>query len=189
MTAQPWQTRASVEEYFQIERDHPGRRYEYVDGVITMLAGGTADHSTIALNLAGILRGLLRGGPCRVYNSDMRVSVPSSEYTYPDVVVTCHEQDRGKVEIVKHPYLIVEVLSPGSVAYDRGEKWLKYQGCATLQGYVLVSSEKRLVEVYQREAGGWHYTKFAGDEPIEIASLNLRFLMADVYEDTSITEG
>ncbi len=186
MTAQPWQTRASVEEYFQIERDHPERKYEYMDGVITMLAGGTADHSTIALNLVGILRGLLRGTSCRVYNSDMRVYISASRYTYPDVVVTCHEQDRGKVETVKHPYLVIEVLSPGTAAYDRGEKWLKYQRCATLQGYMLVSSEKRLVEVYQRESAGWHYATFSEDEPIEISSLHLRFLMKDMYEETSV---
>jgi Uma2 family endonuclease len=189
MTAQPWQTRANVEDYFQIEQDHPERRYEYMDGVVTMLAGGTADHSTIALNLASILRGLLRGGSCRVYNSDMRVYVSASHYTYPDVVVTCHEQDRGKVETVKHPYLIIEVLSPSTAAYDRGEKWLRYQRCTTLQGYMLVSSERRLVEVYQRESAGWHYTTFVDGETIEMSSLQLRFLIADVYEDTSVEGG
>ncbi len=116
----------------------------------------------------------------------MCLYISASEYTYPDVVVTCHEQDRGKVETVRHPYLVIEVLSPGTAAYDRGEKWFKYQRCSTLQGYMLVSSEKRLVEVYQRESVGWHYTTFSEDEPIEISSLHLRFLMKDVYEETSV---
>ena len=77
----------SVEEYFELEENNPDTRYEYLDGYVYMMSGGSANHATISGNIHGILRSLLRGGPCRVYNSDMKVRVSEKSYLHPDVVL------------------------------------------------------------------------------------------------------
>src|SRR5260370_7335044 len=83
----------SVEEYLELDRGSLDARYEFIDGVVTMLAGGTADHSTISINVISLLRDLLRGGPCRVYNSDLRLRLAETRYVCPDASISCHSHD------------------------------------------------------------------------------------------------
>ncbi len=96
----------SVEEYLQLDRNSENR-YEYIDGYVTMMSGGTLDHATIGANVISILRGLLRGSPCRVFTSDARVRLSEERYVYPDATVSCSEQDRGQVDSVQQPRFIV----------------------------------------------------------------------------------
>src|ERR1700676_5593577 len=98
MVADPDRHFMSVEAYFELDRTSLDARYEYIDGVVTMMAGGTADHSTISINLIPPLNSLLRGRPCRVYNSDLRVRLTQSRYVYPDASVSCHAEDRGQID-------------------------------------------------------------------------------------------
>ena len=104
----------TVEEYFQLEESDPDTRYEYMDGQIYAMAGGTANHDTIKSNMQRILWNLLRGSPCRVYSSDMKVFISEKRYFHPDVIVTCNPHDRGTVKAIQSPRLVVEVLSPGT---------------------------------------------------------------------------
>jgi len=78
----------TVEEYFQLERNDPDARYEYVDGYIYAMAGGTFNHDTIKSNIQRMLWGLLRGEKCRVYSSDIKVYISKERYFHPDVTAT-----------------------------------------------------------------------------------------------------
>src|SRR5574337_447880 len=112
----------SVEQYFELEENNPDIRYEYQDGYVYMMSGGSANHATISGNIYAILRSLLRGSPCRVYNSDMKVRVSEKRYFHPDVTVTCDPRDRGTADVIQSPRLVVEGLSPSTEARDRGRK-------------------------------------------------------------------
>ena len=122
MTALPRRSTMSVEEYLQLDRDSIDTRYEYIDGHVVMMAGGTLDHATISANTISTLRNLLRGSSCRVFTTDARVRISQTRYLYPDVSVSYNTQDRGRVDIVQSPRLVVEVLSPSTEATDRGRK-------------------------------------------------------------------
>src|SRR5579864_2535033 len=118
MAAEPQRLLMSVEDYLALDRSSLDARYEFIDVHVYMLAGGTADHSTISINMMSLLHNHLRGGPCRVYNADMRVRLTESRYVFPDVSVSCDERDRGKVDILQYPRLfgagdVVELASLG----------------------------------------------------------------------------
>ncbi|HLG64608.1 MAG TPA: Uma2 family endonuclease [Ktedonosporobacter sp.] len=189
MTALPNRPHMSVEEYLRLDRSSDETRYEYIDGIVTMLAGGTADHSTISVNITSILHRLLRASPCRVYNSDLRVRLSETRYVYPDISISCHEQDRGRIDTVQFPRLIIEVLSPGTAKYDRGMKFTYYRECPTVQEYVLIDTQRPLIDVYRKQTSNlWTLHIFGEGDEIEFASLNIRFPIASVYEHVSFIE-
>jgi len=118
MVANPQRHWISVEEYLAIEKDSPNTRYEYLDGEIIAMAGGTIDHGRIALNLAKWLDDKLKH-PCHVHTSDIKAQLNISRYTLPDIHVSCEESDwQGQLDAVHAPKLIIEVLSPSTEAYD-----------------------------------------------------------------------
>src|SRR5438552_3861421 len=151
MAALPYYPIMSVEEYLALDRSSIETRYEYLDGEVRMMAGGTLDHATICLNIATVLRSSLRGRSCRVFPSDARVRVSETRYVYPDVTVSCDGRDRGQSDIVQSPRLVVEVLSPSTERHDRVKKFRFYQQCPTIQEYVLVNTAYPAVELLRRE--------------------------------------
>ena len=173
-----------VENYLELERASIETRYEYVDGQVTMLAGGAANHALISVNVTSVLRRLLRGGPCRVYNSDLRVQLSEVRYVYPDASVSCDERDRGQSDMVRSPRLVVEVLSPATEAYDRGRKFAYYRDNPTIQEYMVIDSLFTSVEVFRREKNSlWTFHSLGLGDDVELASLGVRFPVSDVYED------
>ena len=108
----------TVEEYFVLDQNNTGGRYEYIDGYIRLLAGGTPDHSQIGTNFANVLYMKLEGRRCRTFNSDVYVQLSETQYVHPDVSVSCDERDRTQSKIIQHPCLVVEVLSPSTESYD-----------------------------------------------------------------------
>lgn len=188
--AQPQPIYTTSEEYLTLDRHSPVR-YEYVDGIAYALAGGTLDHSTIGLNLASLLRAQLRGGACRVYNSDARVRLSASRYVYPDLTISCDARDQGSTDIITTPRVALDVLSPSTEDYDRGAKFALYRACPALHEYVLVASERRSVEVYRRndESAEWTLHVFGPGDDVELSSvgsLGVRFAVADVYADVDV---
>jgi Uma2 family endonuclease len=184
MTALPRRSTMSVEEYLQLDRSSIDTRYEYIDGHVIMMAGGTLDHATISANIISVLRNLLRGSPCRVFTTDARVRLSETRYVYPDVSASCDTQDRGRVDIVQSPLLVVEVLSPSTEAIDRGRKLAYYRQCPTVQEYMLVNYQYPSVELYRREKNTlWTYHVLEDDDDIELASLGVRIPVTAVYED------
>lgn len=184
MVAQPNRLRMSVESYLTLDRNSTDGRYEFIDGYAYMMSGGTANHSTISINITSLLSNLLGNGPCRVYNSDMKVRLSESRYVYPDATVSCNEYDRGNSETIQSPLLIIEVLSPGTEAYDRGNKFRYYRACPTIEEYVLVNTHHEVIEVYRRARPNlWTLHLFESGTQVEFASINASFPIAAIYRN------
>ena len=178
----------TVEEYFQLEENNPDTRYEYSDGHVYAMAGGTANHDTIKLNMQRILWNLLRGSRCRVYSSDMKVYISETRYFHPDVIVTCDPGDRGTVQAIRSPRLVVEVLSPTTELTDRTWKLKNYRAHPTIEEYVLADSQSFKIEIYHKENNKWIYEAFEDTDEITLNSLGVHFLLADVYTDVEFPE-
>ncbi len=178
--------RMSLEEYFALVERDPEHAYEYLDGRVYMMTGGSPDHSIIGSNLNGLLQAFLRGRRCIVYTSDVYVQLSEQYRVCPDVTVSCDPRDRGAQDVIRYPCLVAEVLSPTTEARDRGQKSLQYRSCPSIQEYLLISSEVPLVEVFRREKQGfWSLYTFGLGDAIELTSLNLRFPVAELYHNTS----
>lgn len=132
-------------------------RHEFLDGQVYALAGGTPEHAALAAAVIGELRNALRGKPCRVYSSDVRVRIEATGLTtYPDASVVCGqlETSREDPNAIVNPVVLVEVLSESTEAYDRGAKTQHYRRIPSLREYVLVAQHEPLVEVYRRNEQG-----------------------------------
>ena len=184
--AQP--RRYTVEEYFALE-ETSNVRHEFFEGEVFAMSGASSAHNDIIQNFILTLRPKLRGSGCRVKIDGMRLVVREEQYyTYPDVMVSCHPDDREAGQQYRHPVLIVEALSPATEAYDRTLKFNQYQKLASLRHYVLVSQKNWVVEWFQlTEHGVWAYTALAeADDFITIPELNLTLTLADIYEETDV---
>lgn len=188
MALEHQQQMISVEEYFALEEQNPETRYEYVDGCVYMMAGGTINHDTIKANLERILWGLLRASRCRTFSSDMRVFVSPTCYYHPDVTVGCNPVDRGTQKQVRYPRLVIEVLSPSTERKDRREKLRDYLACPTIEEYVLVDSRMVRMEIYRREGRNWLYEPLQEEDEVALACLDVQFPLAAAYEDVLFTE-
>ncbi|MFQ4134747.1 Uma2 family endonuclease [Nodosilinea sp. PGN35] len=175
--------RLTPQEYFEWEAQQE-LRYEYFDGEVFAMAGGSLPHADIALNVASLLKAQLQGR-CKVRNSDAKVGITEDgPFVYPDVSVSCDERDRTAQKFSRYPYLIVEVVSPGTEAYDRGGKFTLYRRLESLKEYVLIGSEAKTVEVFRRNSdGSWAFIPYGPGETIELASLGIRVPMESIYED------
>jgi Uma2 family endonuclease len=164
-------------------------RYEYVNGEIHGMAGGTLNHSRIGGTLYYLLQNHLQGGNCQVLNSDAKVQLQESkDYVYPDVSVTCNANDFSAIQFISNPCLIVEVLSAGTEAYDRGDKFALYRSLTSLQEYMLVSSKKPTIDLYRRTAiNKWELTSYGTGEALELQSIDLTLLVDRVFENISFT--
>lgn len=178
----------TVEEYFQLEANNPETLYEYIDGHVYAMAGGTANHDTIKSNIQRILWQLLRGSNCRAYSSDMKVYISETRYFHPDITVTCDSRDRGRVQAISSPRLIVEVLSPTTELRDRTSKLKNYCSHPTIEEYVLVDSQSFKAESYHKEQNRWIYEAFEITDEITLYSLGVHFPLADAYIDVEFEE-
>lgn len=162
-------------------------RYEFVQGMIRAMTGGSLDHATIIGNVAGTLRDRLRGGPCKAYASEVKVKAADSAM-YPDVLIHCGPVD-PKATVVTDPVVVVEVLSKSTDDYDRGRKWLAYQTIPELTHFLLVSQDECRIDVYRRMGNGW-FTETIGDMGAEIAlaSIGARLSVAEIYEGSSVAQ-
>ncbi|CAK0756856.1 Uma2 family endonuclease [Gammaproteobacteria bacterium] len=147
---QAQKTSVSRAEYLRAE-EASSDKHEFYRGETFAMVGGTFRHAKIGLNISSYLHAILRGKPCQPMNSDMRISTPSGLDTYPDVSVYCDEPELTDHDrTLLNPVLIVEVLSPSTRSYDRGDKFMLYRSIPSLRDYVLVESESVFVEHYQR---------------------------------------
>jgi len=176
--------RFSPEEYLAWEAEQP-EKHEYVDGEVFAMAGAAEGHITVCLNVAMALRQHLKGSPCRTFMADMKVQAHAdSGFYYPDVVVTCSARDAKDPLVKREPSLLVEVLSPGTAAYDRGVKFSSYRQLASLQEYVLIDTDTRATDVYRKGADGlWVLHPFAGDEAVELVSVALAIPAAVLFDE------
>jgi Uma2 family endonuclease len=181
MVANPQFQHMSPKEYLEWEATQE-LRYEYIDGEVVAMTGGTKPHNRIAGNLYTALDGFLGGG-CDVYIADVKVQIsPSGPYHYPDVVVTCDSRDRESKDLVEYPCLIVEVLSPSTAAFDRGKKFTRYRQLTTLTEYVLIESEEIGVECFRRnEEGLWVLHPYGAGETLMLESVGFSIPVETLY--------
>jgi len=162
-------------------------KHEWLNGEVFAMAGGTPEHAGLAASVIGELRAALRGHPCRVFSSDLRVKVQATGLaTYPDASVVCSklEADAEDPQSIVNPVVLVEVLSDSSEAYDRGEKFAHYRRIPSLCEYVLISQHGPRIEVHRRnELGRWELYEAGKGESIELASVGCKLSVDDVYRD------
>jgi Uma2 family endonuclease len=172
------------EEYFAWEEEQL-EKHELIDGFVYAMSGGTRNHSDIAGNFLSIIKPHLRGSGCKTYNSDCRVNIlNTSNYTYPDLSVTCDDRDRENEMSISYPCLIVEVLSNSTEAYDRGKKFEKYRRNPNLVDYVLVSSDEIAIDIYHKNAAGeWIILSFRSGDRLELKSIGLSLPIEQFYEE------
>jgi Uma2 family endonuclease len=188
MTALPKRERMSVTEYLQLDRENQDARYEYFNGDVTLLAGGTEKHNLISMNIAGTLWSRLRGTTCRVYGSDMRVRANEQKYVYPDVTVACKPQV-SEEDILENPRVVIEVLSHSTEMIDRVKKLSAYRACPTIEEYVLVNTEYQKVEIYRREKGiFWIYAELDLQDELHLTSLDVHIPVAAIYEGVDVPD-
>jgi Uma2 family endonuclease len=160
-------------------------KHEYLGGQIYAMAGGTPEHAALAAAVVGQLYAQLRGGPCRLFDADLRVRVVATGLlTYPDVTIVCgkREVDQEDPLAVTNPTLIVEVTSRSTEEYDRGDRFEHYQGLSSLLEYVLVSHRERGVDVWRRSGSGWSCRSHADGEAAELTSVGARLDVRELYE-------
>ena len=163
------QTYLTPEEYLAFERKAT-TKHEYLNGHIVAMSGASREHNLITGNIFGGLYIQLMERECEVYASEMRVKIhQAASYTYPDVVVVCDEPrfEDDVFDTLLNPTVIVEVLSPSTEAYDRGEKFEHYRQIPSLKEYVLVSQDRVRVDHYLRQGGTqWLLTELDAPEDV-----------------------
>ncbi|MCC6556334.1 MAG: Uma2 family endonuclease [Polyangiaceae bacterium] len=176
--------RMSAAEYLEWERRQVGK-HEYHLGEVFAMAGGSPRHNFLSNAIGAELRAAVRGKPCHVLSPDQRISAQQGErYVYADAVVTCGgvRMDPGTSDVLANPSVIVEVLSPSTETYDRGQKWEAYQRLASLTDYLLVSQTSVRIEHYRREPdGSWRYRVLEAGGAISLAN-GASLLVDAIYE-------
>ena len=177
----------SLEEYFALE-DASDARFEYWDGEIVCMSGGSRAHGTISSNVHYALAAGLRGGRCRAFTGDVAVYTPTLlPYRYPDASAACgelkFEHIKGHDALV-NPVVVVEVMSPSTAALDEGPKFVAYQAVPTLREYLLVSQDEPRVTHYTRlEGGSWERRDVTDlDASLELDSTGCVLRLQDIYD-------
>ncbi|MFN0216586.1 MAG: Uma2 family endonuclease [Saprospiraceae bacterium] len=176
----------TVEEYIKFE-ERSEIRHEFIHGNLYPMPGTTDDHNDICYNLKNALKQMIKD--LRVYTESVKAQITSQkDYTYPDVLVAPDPRDLENKYIKKYPSVIFEVMSKTSRIDDSADKFIRYKNIESLQNYILVDSEKKLVEVrIKLENGDWEsetYLQSDGHFPVPALGIDLRF--EEVYEGVSI---
>jgi Uma2 family endonuclease len=180
--------RFTPEEYFAWEEKQL-EKYEYIDGEVYAMSGGSVNHGRIAIKFTAIFDAHLDNSSCITGNSDIKINIVDiNNYTYPDVSVTCDDRDKTTSQYFTYPCLIVEVLSDSTEAYDRGGKFRMYRKNPVLQDYLLVSSTKIEMDLYhKKDTGEWIIINYKEGDAVELKSINLSFPIEQVYRGLILT--
>jgi len=164
-------------------------RHEFMAGEVYAMAGGEDVNNTAAGNLYMALRQHLRGTPCRVFASDVKLRVDDADcFFYPAVMVTCGAADAAQRLIKREAVLVVEVLSPSTGAFDRGEKFNAYRALPSLQEYLLVDVHARRCDLYRKGADGlWVLHPSAAGAGVQLASVDLAISGEALWADLDPT--
>ena len=182
----------SLEEYFALEKAGDAR-FEYWDGEIVCMSGGSRSHYRISGNVYYALARALNGGPCQPFTGDAPIWTPARPpYRYPDASVACGEPEyinKSGLDALVNPVLVVEVTSPSTAAQDEGPKFIAYQAIQTLRDYLLVSQDEPRVTHYARlEDGGWKRRDITDlDASVELEPVGCALRLRDIYDGLTFT--
>ncbi|MEG4418860.1 Uma2 family endonuclease [Microcoleus sp. LAD1_D5] len=174
----------SPEEYLEGERVSP-IKHEYRRGHVYAMTGAKKPHIIIGSNLVRLLGNHLLNTPCLVLSSDIKVRLEEANcYYYPDVAVTCDERDSSTTEdFILYPSLVVEVLSPSTAAFDRGDKFADHQTSPSLQEYVLITQSEIKIECFRlNESGNWVSQTYGQGDRVEFVSANFSCAISEIYQ-------
>jgi len=177
----------TAEEYLAFDKSSEIRN-EYVAGEIVAMTGASREHNLISHNVSRELGVQLRGKPSETYSNDMRVETKASDYYYPDTVIVCGKPEiikRDGVDTLLNPTVVIEVLSKGTEAKDRGDKFFGYRTIQSLKDYLLISQEKMRVEHYTRQPNDeWilHRDVTETEGKIIIESIGCELKLSDIDE-------
>ncbi len=182
------QEKIAISDYLAIEQED-GVRYEFHEGKLFAMAGGSLPHTDISTNVVGELRNLIRSndGGCKSFNSDMKIEIkPGVKYVYPDAGVSCpdHKESKFLKGAITNPRLVVEVTSPSSGDYDRGHKFRWYFSLPSVKEYLLISQDEPLVMLYRKHGEGDLFgmvTAQGMDESIELRSIGITMKLSEIY--------
>lgn len=172
----------SEEEYLATEPYSEVRR-EYIDGYAYAMSGASSNHNLLAGNLFGHFWTHLRGKPCSVFMSDMKVPfklIVGNNYVYPDLVVDCDKTGENRYS-VGNPILIVEVLSGSTRKLDQTTKLLRYINLPSLQEYIMVEQDIVLITVL-RKSNHWKPENYYFGDPVTFESIGLTLSVEAIYE-------
>ena len=183
--------RMTLDEYVAFERDSL-EKHELIDGEVARMAGGSPEHNLISANVLRAFGNSLEsaGANCDVYGSDQKLYVgPKSSY-YPDVTVVCGEAQFDERDILRNPVVIVEVLSPSTAAFDRGEKSRQYRTMASLHHYLLLEQDRPIIEHYERDdTGVWtirgEYDALEQNLELTISEHQISVPLAKIYRNVT----
>lgn len=162
--------------------EHQPERHEFFRGETFAMVGGTARHNRVILNLASRIGDHLDGTTCQVFAENMKVQIAEG-VLYPDVMVTCGKAEAGDEQTVTDPKLIIEVLSPSTMGYDKRDKFILYRTLASLREYALIDPAKRQVEVFTRAEGGrWTLTDQTAADVLTLTSIDCNLAMKLVFK-------
>ncbi|MGC4038822.1 MAG: Uma2 family endonuclease [Chitinophagaceae bacterium] len=166
-------------------------KHEYYQGEIFAMSGPKVTHNIIAVNILTFLKQKLKGSKCRPFNSDQRIHIPDNTlFTYPDISIICGEiKTRNDDEWnILNPTVIIEVLSPSTKNYNRGDKFKLYRDISTLKEYVLVDSELISIETFRiNERFHWELEEYKQiDHSLEIKAVNISIPLIEIYEGTKL---
>ncbi|QTA91914.1 Uma2 family endonuclease [Desulfonema magnum] len=179
------ETHYTREEYLAAE-DQANGKSEFYDGEIIVMAGGSRNHSVICFNLIRRIGEGIDDKDCVGFDSNMKLDITEHNvFVYPDVMVVCGEIEfsEDRTDIIKNPVLIIEVLSPGTEGFDRGNKFAYYRSLPSFQEYVLVAQHKPMVEIYHKqEENKWLYSvSKTPEESVFLQTIQHELFLKDIY--------
>ena len=192
MTALPKQ-KYSRQEYFEIERNSE-EKFEYWDGNVWSRAGASPEHERIVVNIGGHLRELFRGRGCSVFGSNLKVKVPAyAPYRYPDLSVYRGQgiyETMDGLDVLTNPQMLIEVLSPSTEAFDRGEKFTYYKSIEGFTEYLLVAVNRPFVTQFIKQAENeWIQREAIGlDGKLLLETFGVEILLSEIYLDVEFPE-
>ncbi len=187
--SEPAEARVTYADYLRLEETSQ-TKHEYLDGRVRAMAGGTIEHGRLAPRFDHFLRVAPTGRPCEAFSSDTKIRIEASNRTtYADLFVVCGKLERSAqdAEAVVNPVVIVEVLSPSTEAYDRGEKFRHYRRLQSLREYVLVSQDQTLIEVWRRQGDAWRVEEYGEGGAVRLESLDVAIAVDALYENPLTT--
>jgi Uma2 family endonuclease len=189
MVANP-KRRYTLEEYLELDRKSE-ERFEFWHGEVFCMSGVSHEHDQIESNLNFYLRTKLAGRNCRAFLANMRIKAPSAPpYRYADLSALCGQanfEEIGGVDALTNPALIVEVLSPSTEAYDRGDKFTRYQSIPSFTEYLLVAQHRpHITRLVKQADGSWIHNEYNDlESTLKLSSLDCELTMSEVYQNVS----
>ena len=179
----------SLAAFLEWEEQQP-ERFERIGGVVRMMAGGTADHDRIAVNVIAALHGRLRGTNCAAHGSNLKVLSPRGDVFYPDAFVRCGHLN-GHETIAKDPVVVVEVLSESTALNDLTRKRQAYRTIPSLRAILYISPDRARIDIVRRrEDGPWDDATVEGLEAqLPLPEIGVSIQVDEIYEGTEIGAG